>query len=86
MTTTAIPNIVGPEYLSSLLKRTVDSIRADASRRPKSLPPRLILPETRKLMWVEADVLKWLDSIRPKDEEVKKKPGRPSSLASQQSQ
>jgi hypothetical protein len=82
--TTAIPKIVGPEYLSSLLLRSVDSIRMDASRRPQSLPPRLILPNTRKLMWVEDDVLSWLNSFRPKKEEEKKKVGRPSTQVSQQ--
>lgn len=43
MSTTTIPNVVGPEYLESLLHRKVSTIRVDASRRPNSLPPRLVI-------------------------------------------
>ena len=74
------PNIVGVEYLSELLQRKVSTIRMDASRRPESLPPRLVLPGTRNLMWVEADVLDWLNSFRP---QTKKKVGRPSQVSQQ---
>jgi hypothetical protein len=76
------PNIVGPEYLAELLQRTVKTIRTDVSRRPESLPPRLIIPGTARLMWVEADVLEWLNSFRP---QVKKKAGRPVNPAYLQS-
>ena len=77
------PNIVGVEYLSKLLQRKVSTIRMDASRRPESLPPRLMIPGTRNLMWVEDDVLDWLNSFRP---QPKKKPGRPVNPAYLQSQ
>lgn len=76
------PNIVGVEYLSELLQRKVSTIRIDASRRPESLPPRLLIPGTRSLMWVEADVLEWLNSFRP---QTKKKAGRPVNPAYLQS-
>ena len=75
------PNIVGPEYLSQLLQRKVSTIRTDASRRPESLPPRLLIPGTRNLMWVEQDVLNWLNSFRPEAE--KRKVGRPSRVSPQ---
>lgn len=78
----SIPTIVGPEYLSALLQRTVASIKSDASRRPQSLPPRLMLPDTRKLMWIEDDVIAWLNSFRPQVVE-KKKVGRPSQVSQQ---
>jgi hypothetical protein len=71
------PNIVGPEYLSQLLHRRVSTIRCDAHRRPQSLPPRLQIPGTSKLIWVEADVLEWLNDLRPRKAE-KPKGGRPN--------
>ena len=61
---TADPKLVGPEYLADLLHKTVATIRADAQRRPQSLPPRMRIPESRKLLWLEEDVLKWLDKHR----------------------
>jgi predicted DNA-binding transcriptional regulator AlpA len=75
------PNIVGPEYLADLLQKTVKTIRTDVTRRPESLPPRLVIPGTAKLMWVEADVLEWINSFRT---QVKKK-GRPVNPAYLQS-
>lgn len=61
-----IPNIVGPEYLSPLLHRTVATIRTDIRRRPESLPPRFIIPGSHRLLWVESDVLAWLEGLRQK--------------------
>jgi predicted DNA-binding transcriptional regulator AlpA len=75
------PNIVGPEYIAELLGMEVSTIKVDARRKPESLPPRLELPGHRKLRWVEADVIAWLNSFRPKE---KKKAGRPVSPAYQQ--
>ena len=60
----AEPKLVGPEYLAALLHKTVATIRADAQRRPQSLPPRMRIPDSRKLLWLEEDVLKWLDKHR----------------------
>ena len=60
----AEPKLVGPEYLASLLQKTVATIRADAQRRPQSLPPRMRIPDSRKLLWLEEDVMKWLDKHR----------------------
>ena len=77
------PNLVGPDYLAQLLRRSVNTIRVDASRRPESLPPRLMIPGTRSLLWVESDVLDWLNALRP---QPKRKAGRPVSQAYLQSQ
>lgn len=60
----AEPKLVGPEYLANLLHKTVATIRADAQRRPQSLPPRMRIPDSRKLLWLEEDVMKWLDKHR----------------------
>jgi len=77
---TARPNIVGPEYLAGLLLRKVSTIKTDATRRPESLPPRLLIPGTARLMWVEEDVLVWLNSFRPQKAAEKTKVGRPSQV------
>ncbi len=57
-------NIVGPEYLAPLLHREVITIKSDARRRPESLPPRLLIPGSAKLLWLESDVLDWIQSCR----------------------
>jgi hypothetical protein len=59
-----VPNVVGPEYLVPLIHRTVSTIKVDARRRPDSLPPRLLIPGSAKLLWLESDVLDWLQSCR----------------------
>lgn len=60
------PKVVGPDYLVPLLHRTEETIRVDARRRPESLPPRLVIPGSTKLLWLESDVLEWLNSCRTK--------------------
>jgi len=69
------PELVGPDYLSTLLKRKESTIRVDARRKPESLPPRLKIPGSKALLWVKDDCLSWLNALRP---EVKRKVGRPS--------
>ena len=77
-----MPNIVGPEYLAPLLRRTVSTIKIDVSRRPKSLPPRLKIPGSGKLLWLESDVLTWLMSCRTAvDVAPAAKRGRPSQVS-----
>jgi len=74
---TGRPVIVGPEYLVPLLHRTIATIKVDARRKPESLPPRLRIPGSVQLLWVEADVIDWINSMRaPKT--VARKVGRPS--------
>ena len=58
---------LGPEDLAPLLRRTVNTIKTDARRRPESLPPHLEIPGSRKLMWLESDVIEWLQACRAKD-------------------
>lgn len=71
------PKIVGPEYIAELLGIDVSTVKVDARRKPQSLPPRLAIPERKALMWVEEDVLDWINSFRP---QAKRKAGRPSTL------
>lgn len=74
------PTLVGPEYLANLLQKKLSTIKVDSRRKPETLPPRLQLPGSSKLLWVEEDVLTWLNSFRPAKEPEKKKGGRPSQV------
>jgi hypothetical protein len=55
---------LGVEELSVLLRRAVDTIRSDARRRPETLPPRIVIPGTSKLLWLEEDVVNWMKEHR----------------------
>ena len=57
-------NTIGPKELAVLLHRTPNTIRADAHRRPETLPPRLNIPGSNRLVWLEEDVFEWIQSLR----------------------
>jgi hypothetical protein len=48
------------EQLSAYLRKSVSSIRSDATRNPQSLPPICRRPGTKRLLWRLEDVEKWL--------------------------
>lgn len=48
------------EQLSAYLHKSVASIRSDATRNPRSLPPLCRLPGTKRLLWRTEDVERWL--------------------------
>ena len=50
--------------LAALLQRSVATLKSDVSRRPHTLPPRLVVPGTKVVMWLESDVHEWLESLR----------------------
>jgi len=52
------------EELSMLIGRKATTIRTDLSRKPESLPPRLRIPGSNKLLWLEDDVRAWLEQCR----------------------
>ncbi len=52
------------EDLAPLLGRAVSTIKTDVRRRPESLPPRLKIPGSNRLVWVEADVIEWINEQR----------------------
>lgn len=52
------------EDLAPLLGRAVSTIKTDVRRRPQSLPPRLRIPGSKKLLWLEADVTAWFEKCR----------------------
>ena len=55
---------LGVVELSGLIFRAVGTIKADINRKPSSLPPRIVIPGSKKLVWLESDVLEWLEQCR----------------------
>jgi hypothetical protein len=62
--TSPLLKTLGPADLAALLRRNENTIKVDARRRPETLPPRFEIPGTNRLMWLEADVIAWVDSLR----------------------
>ena len=85
-----MPELITVEELAFALKKTVKSIRSDATRNPKCLPPRCRLPGNKRLLWRREDVKEWIDnSVEPAveirdlmqcKETVHKKRGRPPQI------
>jgi hypothetical protein len=48
------------DQLAECLRKSVASIRSDATRNPQSLPPVCRLPGTKRLLWRVEDVENWL--------------------------
>jgi hypothetical protein len=54
------------EDLAPLLHRSPKTLMRDIHRRPDSLPPRLIIPHSKRILWLEQDVKAWLNDCRTK--------------------
>jgi len=48
------------DQLAECLRKSVASVRSDATRNPQSLPPVCRLPGTKRLLWRVEDVESWL--------------------------
>lgn len=81
----ALPITVGLDYLVPLLHKPLSTLRTDINRRPESLPPRINIPGSRKILFFEAEVLEWINSFRHTKPEPKKR-GRPSQASRQYQQ
>lgn len=78
--------VVGPEYLVPLVHRSVETIKRDAYRSPESLPPRMIIPGSKKLLWLESMVYDWFKELAEQcgpqpERKVSIFPGRKSTRA-----
>lgn len=49
------------DQLAAVLHRAPSTVRADVTRRPETLPPRVRLPGGRKVLWRAGDVAAWLE-------------------------
>jgi hypothetical protein len=55
--------LLGPQELAELLHRSVKTVRLDATRRPEALPPRVVIPGARALLWRRRTVHAWLNQL-----------------------
>lgn len=46
--------------LAEILGRSPVTVRVDVSRRPETLPPRIVMPGSNRVVWDEEDVKTWL--------------------------
>ena len=56
-----LPVLLDVEELAAFLRKSVASVRRDASTYPSRLPPRLQLPGNRRLLWKVEDVVRWVN-------------------------
>lgn len=62
------PKLLDIDDLAKLLRKTKRTVEVDVTRRPESLPPRFRIPGTRKVLWLESDVYRWLEKLRSTSE------------------
>ena len=53
--------LIGIEELAKLLDRKKGTVRVDITRRPNTLPPKVSLPGSRRVVFKLGDVKKWID-------------------------
>lgn len=56
----ATDKLLSVEELADVLHRSPSTVRVDCRRAPHKLPPRLRLPGSTRLVWLEDDVNEWL--------------------------
>jgi len=62
---------IGIEELAAILHMTPKTVSEYVTRKPEALPPRLVLPNCRRVIWRAVDVSEWLEG------RVQKTVGRP---------
>ncbi len=60
--------LIDASSLGKLIGRSTKSIKIDANRRPETLPPRFVIPGTRKVQWRVADVRRWMEALAAVEE------------------
>lgn len=65
---------LGVEDIAAILHKSKETIQEDARRKPQCLPPRLVIPGSSRLLWLESDVIEWIESCK---ENPPSKGGRP---------
>lgn len=55
---------LGIKEMAEILKKSRYSIATDVTKSPHKLPPRLMLPGNRRVLWLKSDVEKWINSHR----------------------
>jgi predicted DNA-binding transcriptional regulator AlpA len=52
--------LLNVDQLAKLLHKSPHSVRHDATRNPRALPPICRIPGARRLLWLSSDVESWL--------------------------
>lgn len=55
---------LGIDELAGILKKSRYSVATDVTKAPHKLPPRLMLPGNRRVLWLKSDVEKWINAHR----------------------
>lgn len=58
------PTTLGIDDLAKLLHRSRATVASEVTKAPHKLPPRLKLPESRRVLWLAEDVKDWLREHR----------------------
>ena len=53
--------LIGLKELAKMLDRKLSTLQVDVTRRPDTLPPKVILPGSRRVVFKKVDVQKWID-------------------------
>ena len=53
---------LGIDEIATILRKSPKTVREDVSRRPEALPPRLIIPNSRLVVWRMKEVEEWLET------------------------
>ncbi|RPE82062.1 hypothetical protein EDC50_1268 [Vulcaniibacterium tengchongense] len=56
-----VPALLRVEDLAKRIHKSIASIRSDVCRNPQALPPMCRQPGTKRLLWREEDVNRWLE-------------------------
>jgi predicted DNA-binding transcriptional regulator AlpA len=54
--------------VAEILGRSPVTVRVDVSRRPETLPPRIVMPGSNRVVWDAKDVADWLAKQKRSDE------------------
>lgn len=53
-------DLLTPAQLAVILHKSEATVRSDVHRAPERLPPRVIMPNSHKLLWLRSSVESWL--------------------------
>ena len=67
--------LIGIDKLAPMLGLKVATVKADVSRRPHVLPPRVIFPGSRRVLWLRSAVEKWVRERVAADPSLRRRAG-----------
>ena len=53
-------DLLNPQQLATILHKAEATVRSDIHRAPERLPPRVIMPNSKRLVWLRSTVESWL--------------------------